>query len=89
MRRSASFSTRPRRFGVRPGWDDSLGSQIAYGVPQVVGVVSLVGDHGIWLEAVQQFVAAGDVMALPRPEQQAHRVAQRVGGCVGTVNLLD
>jgi len=53
-----------------------------YGVAQVAGVVSLVGDHGIWFEAVQQFVAARHVVALSRPEQQAHRVAQRVGGRV-------
>ena len=70
------------RFAVGPGRDDSLGSHVAYGIPQVVSVVSLVGDHGTGLEAVQQFVAARDVMALPRPEQQAHRVAQRVGGGV-------
>ena len=67
---------------VGPGRDDGFGSRVVYGPTQVVGVVSFVGDHGFRLKAVHQLVAARDVVALARPEQQAHRVAQRVGGCV-------
>ena len=45
------------RFAVGPGRDDSLGSHVAYGIPQVVSVVSLVGDHGTGAQAVPQRVA--------------------------------
>jgi len=34
--------------------------------------ISFVGDYGVGLEAVQQLVAARDIVALARPEQQAH-----------------
>ena len=52
------------------------------GLMQVACVVSLVGDHGLWPETLNQLVAARDVVALPWPEQQAHGVAERVGGGV-------
>ncbi len=54
------------RLAVGPGRHDGLGPYVAYGVAQRVGVVSLVGDHGIRLEAVNQFVAARDIVALAR-----------------------
>jgi len=34
--------------------------------------ISFAGDHGSGLEVVQQLVAARDIVALARPEQQAH-----------------
>ena len=43
-------------------WMTASAVDVAYGIPQVVSVVSLVGDHGTGLEAVQQFVAARDVL---------------------------
>ena len=71
-----------RRLAVRPGRDDGFGSRVVYDPTQVVGIVSFVGDHGFRLEAVDQLAAACDVVALARPEQQANRVAKRVGGCM-------
>ena len=49
---------------------------------QVLSVASLVGDHRFGPEALDQLMAARDVVALPWPKQQAHRVAERVGGGV-------
>ena len=49
---------------------------------QVVRVVSLVGDHGLWSDPLNQVAAARDIVALPWPEQQTHGVAERVGGGV-------
>ena len=45
----------------------------------MIGVITLVGDDGVGLKAFDQVVRLGDVVALAWPEQQADRVAERVG----------
>jgi len=48
----------------------------------MIGVVALVGDRDVCSEAVDQFMRKGDVVALPRRSNQAHRVAERVASGV-------
>ncbi len=43
------------------------------------GVISLVGDHRVGRETLDQGLGLRDVMTLPRTEQQTHRIAQRIG----------
>jgi hypothetical protein len=45
----------------------------------VIGVITLVGDDGFGLKAFDEIVRLGDVVALAWPEQQADRIAERVG----------
>ena len=73
---------RPSLLSVRFGRDDRLCPGVSDGLVQVVGVISFVGDHGLRLEASDQLVAAGGIVALAWPEQQAHRVAKRIRGRV-------
>jgi hypothetical protein len=44
----------------------------------MIGVVAFVGDRGVCSEALDQIVREGDVVALPRRANQAHRIAKRV-----------
>jgi hypothetical protein len=46
----------------------------------MIGVISLVGDHCFGLEPLNQLVRLGDVVALTWAEQQADRIAERIGG---------
>ena len=71
---------RPSLLSVRFGRNDQFRSGVSDGLVQVVGVVALIGDHGFRLEASDQLVAAGGIMALTWSEQQAHRVAKRIRG---------
>ena len=71
---------RPRLPAVRFGWDDHLSASVADRLMQRLGVVALVGDHRPRPQTRDQRLAAGDILALAWPEQQAHRVAQRVSG---------
>lgn len=73
---------RPSLLSVRCGRDERFCSGVADGLVQVVGVASFVGDHDFRLEASDQLVAAGGIVALTWPEQQTHRVAERVRGRV-------
>ena len=73
---------RPSLLSVPLGRNDRVRSGVVDGLVQMVSVVSLVGDHGLRVEACDQLVAAGGIMALTWPEQQAHRVAEHVRGRV-------
>ncbi len=49
---------------------------------QVVSIAALVGDHHPGSEAFDQLASLDHVLLLSRPEQQAHRVTERIGGSV-------
>ncbi len=49
---------------------------------EAVGVIGLVGQDMAWTEAFDQIVGALDVVFLARSADQAHRIAQDVGGGV-------
>ena len=46
----------------------------------MIGVITLVGDDRFGRKAFDEIMRLGDVVALARPEQQADRIAERVGG---------
>ncbi len=48
----------------------------------MVGIVALVADRGARIEAIDEFMREGDVVALPRRADQAERVAECVTGGV-------
>ncbi len=54
--------------------NDDLAADLHDPVAQVISVVALVGDDGLCGEALDQFVGKGDVVALPRRADQAHRI---------------
>lgn len=45
----------------------------------MIGVITLVGDDGFGFKSLDEIMCFGDVVALARPEQQADRIAERVG----------
>jgi hypothetical protein len=45
----------------------------------VIGVITFVGDDGLGLKPLDEIMRFGDVVALAWPEQQADRIAERVG----------
>jgi hypothetical protein len=45
----------------------------------VIGVIALIGDDGFGFKAFDQGVRLRDVIALAWPEQQADRIAERIG----------
>ena len=49
-------------------------------VAKAIGVVTLVGEGDVGGEAFDQLVGKGDVAALSRGADQAHRIAERVAG---------
>lgn len=54
-------------------WDDDFGSRFSDLFVQVVGVIALVGDGGASLEAINEILGKGDVVALPGAGDQANR----------------
>ncbi|VFU16632.1 protein of unknown function (plasmid) [Methylocella tundrae] len=68
-----------RRAAIGFRWDDGFGPAFEDSLAQVIGVITLVGDDGFGLEAFDQGVRLGDVVALAWPEQQADGIAERVG----------
>lgn len=63
---------------VALGWDDDLRSALDHGVGETVGIVTLVGDDGIRLEALDQLLSQGDVVALARRIDEADGKTQSV-----------
>lgn len=63
---------------VALGWDDDLRSALDHGVGETVGIVTLVGDDGIRLEALDQLLSQGDVVALARRTDEADGKTQSV-----------
>ncbi len=68
-----------RRAAVGFWRNDRLRGAFEDSLAQVIGVITLVGDDGVGLKAFDQVVRLGDVVSLAWPEQQADRVAERVG----------
>jgi hypothetical protein len=64
------------------GRNDRLAAAFSDLVAQVIGVVALIGDRDIGGEALDQLMREGDVVALARRSDQAHRIAQRIAGGV-------
>ena len=60
--------------------DDELGSGFSDPVGKVIGIVSFVGDCHFGLDAVDQIVGEGDVVALSGRGDQANGKAERLGG---------
>ena len=48
----------------------------------MISVVALVGDGDVCGEALDQLVREGDVVALARRADQAHRIAERIASGV-------
>src|SRR5690606_30547738 len=67
-------------FSVALGRDDDLGATISDPAGQVVGVVSLVVDGGIGIEAVDQVMGKGDVVALSGRADHVYGKAKGFGG---------
>ena len=59
--------------------DDDFASSFSDPVAQMIGVVALVGDHGVSFEAVDQFVREGDVVALSWRAEAGKRGSGRSG----------
>lgn len=49
------------------------------GLAQMIGVITFVGDDGTGLEAVDQCMRLGDVVALTWAEQQTYGITECVG----------
>jgi hypothetical protein len=60
--------------------DDDLSAGLGDPVGEMVGVISLVGDGGFGLDAVDKIVGEGDVVALTGRADQANGKAERLGG---------
>jgi hypothetical protein len=71
--------------GVALWWDDSLCTCLDDLVSEMIGVVSFVSDSGVGLDAVNQVVGEGDVVALAGRTDQADREAKGFGGSVDLV----
>ena len=67
---------------VALGRDDDLPSRLGDPLDEMIGVVSLVGNGGFGLDAVDELVREGDVVALPGRGNQANGKAQSLGGGV-------
>ena len=67
---------------VALGRDDDLAAAVGDPVCEMVGIVSLVGDGRLRIEAVHEVVGERDVIALARRADQADREAERLGGGV-------
>jgi hypothetical protein len=70
-----------RRAGLREG-DHRLGVGLADGGAEVVGVVTLVGEHMAGSEAIDQRCGLADVAGLAGAAEQPNRIAQAVGASV-------
>ena len=68
-----------RRAAVGFRRNDRLGVAFEDSLAQVIGVITLVGDDGFGFKSLDEIMCFGDVVALARPEQQADRIAERVG----------
>ena len=51
-------------------------------VDQMVGIIALIGNCGVRVEAVDQIMGKGNVVALPRGTDQTDRIAKRIAGGV-------
>ena len=60
--------------------DDGFGSRFSDPVAQVVGIITLVGDRGADLEAVDKFMCEGNVVTLAGAGDQTDRIAERIAG---------
>ena len=60
--------------------DDDLGSYVGDLLVQAIGIVALVGDRGLGLEAVDERVGKGNVVALPWRANQANGKPERIAG---------
>lgn len=67
---------------VSLGGNDDLSPGFGDPVDEVVGIVSLVGQGGLGLEAVDERVGEGDIVALAGRADQPNRIAERVAGGV-------
>ena len=62
--------------------DDDLCAAFGDPADEMVGIISLVGDCCIGVDAVDQVMGKGDVVALPGRADQAQRKAEGFGGGV-------
>ena len=72
----------PLDLAIALGRDDHLGAACGDPVGQMVGIVSLVGDGGLGLDALDQIMSESDVVALAGRAEQADRKAEGFGGGV-------
>jgi hypothetical protein len=73
---------RPRGLAVglwRNHWGDRAFSE---GVDQRIGVIRLVADQGLWIDAVDQRLCTSQVVGLPGCEHQIDGIAQGIDECV-------
>jgi hypothetical protein len=62
--------------------DDNFGARFGDAIDKVIGIVSFVADGGIGVEAIDQVMSEGDIVALAGRANQADRKAERLGGGV-------
>lgn len=67
---------------VALGWDDGLGALFDDPFYEMIGIVSLVSNGNLSVDAIDQVVGKSDVVALTGRTDQAKRKAERLGGGV-------
>jgi hypothetical protein len=63
---------------VRPGRDDGLGSDLAQGAVEMIGVVGFVGDDGGGPQAFEKLRSIEHVATMARAQDEADRQAKGV-----------
>jgi hypothetical protein len=62
--------------------NDDRGAAFGNPLGEMVRVIAFVGDGGFGVDAVDQIMGKGDVVALARRADQANRQTERLGGGV-------
>lgn len=62
------------------GRNDNLAASFSDFLVQMIGVIALVGDGGIGVQSIDEFMRMGDVVFLSRAADQPDRIAERVAG---------
>ena len=62
-------------FTVTTGWYDRLCSNALYKGQQSIGVIALVGDHGLWVVGGDQRLGLVDIRLLARGEYKQQWIA--------------